>query len=124
MRQIKFRYWNSISNMMVNNPEMPYKEGWTIEQLFEDRGWVWMQYTGLKDKNGKDIYEGDVDKKGRVVRWNYLYLCWGWFKKDGFVEQLESDWCDDKGKTLDMWTDFATEIIGNIHEDKHLLNTK
>lgn len=61
-RIIKFRYWNGVSKIMVNNPEMPHKEGWTIEQLFSDRGWIWMQFTGLLDKNGKEIYEGDILK--------------------------------------------------------------
>jgi hypothetical protein len=59
MRTIKFRYWNTISNVLVENPQMPFKEGWTIEQLFEDRGWIWEQYIGLNDCNGKEIYEGD-----------------------------------------------------------------
>lgn len=60
MRDIKFRYWNTLSKQMVKEPEMPYKEGWTITQLFSDRGWVWMQFSGLKDKNDVEIYEGDV----------------------------------------------------------------
>ena len=42
MREIKFRYWNPFvgdNGKMINDPEMPYKEGWTIEELFSDRDW-------------------------------------------------------------------------------------
>jgi uncharacterized phage protein (TIGR01671 family) len=48
MREIKFRTWNDIKKKMEYDV---YKECSNL-----------MQYTGLKDKNGKDIYEGDIIK--------------------------------------------------------------
>ena len=113
MREIKFRVWDSISKEM---------HPWEVIRIHKFSGfdlehYTIEQYTGLKDRNGKEIYEGDIDKKGRNVKWNPLHLCWGWFNDEGFVEQLESDWCDNKGNTPKEWIDFSTEIIGNIHQD-------
>lgn len=62
IREIRFRYWNTTNNKMVNDPVIPTKRecDWTLEQYFSERGWVWMQYTGLEDNTGQDIYEGDI----------------------------------------------------------------
>ena len=60
MREIKFKYWNGVTNIYVDEPLMPFKDGWTITQLFSERGWIWLQYTGLKDKKGIEIYIGDI----------------------------------------------------------------
>jgi uncharacterized phage protein (TIGR01671 family) len=65
MREIKFRAWETNRKVMVNDIKIFPKYGWlvladndTIEGCSDN--WLLMQYTGLKDKNGKEIYEGDI----------------------------------------------------------------
>ena len=56
MRDIKFRAYEENGNNMINSDEVGDH---TLNDL-EDLPYILMQYTGLKDKNGKEIYEGDI----------------------------------------------------------------
>ena len=77
-----------------------------------------MQSTGLKDKNGKEIFEGDiVDYKGRraVVKWHGSYASFIY----RFVDELQ----ERKSEWHPLFLAYYHfEIIGNIYENKELLD--
>ncbi len=102
MRTLKFRAWDKKGNAMRDDIQAFYGSFWDI--LKDDR-WVVMQYTGLKDKNGKEIYEGDILQNIS-------------FKECiGVMEWLEKDACFTRFYPL-----FNFEIIGNIYENPELIN--
>jgi uncharacterized phage protein (TIGR01671 family) len=122
-REIKFRAWNQ------DNQEFQYfifSTGghWShnIEAYSTNAIKEWQQYTGLKDKNGKEIYEGDrvtytnphsKTSFSHEVRWDEPWAAFGLFEKN-------SKWCkeSDWAKIVDV------EVIGNIYENPELLNQK
>lgn len=82
------------------------------------------QFTGLHDKNGKEIYEGDIirsfDSKGEPIIHHLLYDN----EEAGFVAVLKGSAKGDfgYGRCYQQWiTECEKEVIGNIHDNPELL---
>ena len=117
MRKIKFRAWDKenekmmkVSSLHLENKEISVKENGTFH-LFRMQDL--MQYTGLKDKNGKEIYEGDIvilndaEEENRcIVKYKY-----------GSYILVDGDLREDLSNVEDRFL----EVIGNIYENKNLL---
>jgi len=107
MREIKFRAWYDRSwftDQGLENEDKGFMMSWNeldIHHFYDDDVKL-MQYTGLKDINGKEIYEGDILKSG-----------WGY---SGVVEYDSFMFMKSEGRISD-----DVEIIGNIYENPELL---
>ena len=117
MREIKFRAWWSDPGIMKDfslgqDYLRGYKHGekWCLE--LDDADSI-MQYTGLKDKNGKEIYEGDIvlyKKLISVVEW--MWYMWIFKHKD--MGDMAQDHVVASSHS-------SVKIIGNIYENPDLL---
>lgn len=119
--RFKFRVWN------IQNGEIKYDILDDLEYYLRyDEIFNIMQSTGLKDKNGKLIYEGDIVKfafheLAEEKAWEKAVIVWGdKYKYPAFdVDKCEFE-CN--GLSYIFNEDWVIEVIGNIYENKELLN--
>lgn len=117
MRKIEFRSWNYYRGMNYNPIVSDGTDGGETSRVdlnsaIFDCEDVLMQYTGLKDKNEKEIYEGDIVRFDDEI--GFIEFDCGKF----YIHWVKKSWLSDD---LSLLCD-RIEIIGNIHENKDLLN--
>lgn len=129
MRELRFRAWDKdVAKYAHGVDELIYVDilevgarVFSIVQMCPSR-YIIEQYTGLKDKNGNEIYEGDIIQEEidfnskmtdgvftYVVEWDSDTLCYGLRGNGNSIHD-------------ELWeVNASVEVIGNIHENPALL---
>lgn len=145
-REIKFRAYNKPANGLkpgmfydigMGTEEQPLGINECIKRYTESDEWFLMQYTGLTDKNGTEIYEGDIvaicedsfneetEKDERVIISKHCII---WSTEGGYweIDKLDSEYMGLGYNLLTLYDEDARyiEVIGNIFSNPELLEEK
>ena len=127
MRDIKFRAWNKTEKHMYNWSNLLNQNLKNIFTIPEQCGYNLMQYTGLKDKNGEEIFEGDIVKVklykgeeekyfiGKVEYFGSNFIVDADNNSEYHVYDLDGFGIDYRYNLEDC------EVIGNIYDNPELL---
>ena len=116
MRTIKFRIWNKFLEKMSEPKKLCIDA--ELNAFYIDKpphhDFELMQFTGLEDKNAKEIYEGDIVIAKETIDYNFKII----FKEGMFIGFNEK--CEDFD-TIYAQNFESFEVIGNIYENPELL---
>ena len=124
MRLLKFRVWDkelnkfdspNVHHLIKNNAILSIGLNLDIQKICGDGRFVIQQFTGLKDKNGVEIYEGDIVKATSDQYENENFVGKVIFDEGCFLTWINKN--DIRG----IWGEDDIEVIGNIFENSELL---
>lgn len=124
MKEIKFRAWDKWGKKWVEKDLMLLIPKGELRELTQDgvdftddNRYEVVQYTGLKDKNDKEIYEGDIIQTtigGDDFEHNKYRIFW-----EDKHASFDAENITDKGLLINWW--YEIEVIGNIYENPKLI---
>ena len=126
----KYRMWNKITSRLhgvdglyFDSEEVQYKDEVGVLRFIKFKNTILMQSTGLHDKNGKEIFEGDIlaietiDETLNVnVFWDDKHALFMFESKEYNEKQALAELLEDNS--------YPFEIIGNIYENQELFEVK
>lgn len=135
-REINFRIWDIENKEMLKVQELDFEPTFyggriairpdQYSDYFDTEDMILMQYTGLHDKNGKEIYEGDIihinddflNKFNYLIEWNEEYLRY-------YLYSVDKEKLNKLGGILEAHLgSLEIEVIGNIYDNPELLGGK